>query len=55
MGMASALSLFAPLSSRDVAKELDLLDKMGENEKYEIVRSFAMQHIVPCTKGDSDC
>ena len=44
MSMASALSLFAPASSRDVANELDLLDMVDENEEYEIVRSFAMRH-----------
>ena len=49
--MANALSLFAPPSFRDVANELDLLDMVDENEKYEIVRSFAMQHIVPHIAG----
>ena len=51
MSMASALSLFAPPSSRDVANELDLLDMVDENEEYEIVRSFAMRHIVPYMRG----
>ena len=50
-GMAHALSLFAPPSFRDVANELDLLDMVDENEKYEIVRAFAMQHIVPHIAG----
>lgn len=53
MSMANALSLFAPPSYRDVANELDLLDFVDENEKYEIVRSFAMQHIVPYMRGPS--
>ena len=47
MSMASALSLFAPPSDRDVANELDLVDMVGESEQYEIVRSFAAKHIVP--------
>jgi hypothetical protein len=51
MGMAHALSLFAPPSFRDVANELDLLDMVDDNEKYEIVRAFAMQHIVPHIAG----
>jgi len=55
MSMASALSLFAPPSARDVANELDLLDMVDENEKFEIVRSFAMQHIVPYMEGDINC
>jgi len=51
MSMASALSLFAPPGSRDVANELDLLDMMDTNEQYETIRSFAMKHIVPYMKG----
>ena len=52
MNMARMLSLFAPPSQRDVANELDLLDMVDQNEQYEIVRSFAMKHIVPYMKGD---
>ena len=51
MSIASALSPFAPLSSWDAASELDLLDVVDENEGYEIVRSFAMQRIVPYMRG----
>ena len=51
MNMAHRLSLFAPPSFRDVANKLDLLDMVDENEKYEIVRAFAMQHIVPHIAG----
>ena len=51
MSMASALSLFAPPSSRDVANELDLLDMMDVNEQYDTVRKFAKQHIVPYMRG----
>jgi hypothetical protein len=53
MSMASALSLFAPPTDRDVANELDLLDMVDENEQYEIVRSFALKHIVPFMTGGS--
>lgn len=51
MSMASALSLFAPPTDRDVANELDLLDMVDESEQYEIVRSFAAKHIVPYMTG----
>jgi len=51
MSLASTLSLFAPPSSRDIANELDLLDMLDENEQFEIVRSFAMKHVVPYMKG----
>jgi len=47
MSMASALSLFAPPADRDVANELDLLDVLDPDEQHEIVKSFAMKHIVP--------
>jgi hypothetical protein len=51
MSMASALSLFAPPADRDVANELDLLDMVDVNEQYEIVRLFALKHIVPHMTG----
>ena len=51
MSMASMLSQFAPPSSRDVANELDLLDMVDEDEQYEIVRSFAMKHVLPYMRG----
>jgi hypothetical protein len=52
MSMASALSLFARPTDRDVANELDLLDMVDDvNEQYEIVRSFAEKHIVPYMRG----
>jgi hypothetical protein len=51
MSMARMLSLFAPPCERDVANELDLLDMVDESEQYEIVRSFALKHIVPYMKG----
>ena len=51
MSMASALSLFAPPADRDVANELDLLDMLDPDEQYEIVKSFAMKHIVPHMRG----
>ncbi len=51
MDMATALSLFAPSSNRDVANELELLDMVDKAEQYEIVRSFAMRHIVPYMTG----
>ena len=51
MSMANALSLFAPLADRDVANELDLLDMLDPEEQYEMVKSFAMKHIVPHMRG----
>ena len=51
MSMASALSLLAPPSYRDVGNELDLLDMVDKNEQYEIVRAFAAKHIVPHMTG----
>ena len=51
MSMASALSLFASATDRDVANELDLLDMVDANEQYKIVSSFALKHIVPYMKG----
>jgi hypothetical protein len=51
MNLASALSLFAHPTDRDVANELDLLDMVDESEQYEIVRSFALKHIVPFMTG----
>lgn len=51
MKMATILSLFAPPADRDVANELDLLDMVDESEQYEIVRSFAVEHIAPYMTG----
>jgi len=51
MSMANALSLFASPTDREVASELDLLDMVGPDEQYEIVKSFTMKHIVPYMRG----
>lgn len=44
---AELLRLLAPQYNNEVADQLDLLDMVDEDEQYEIVRSFAANHIVP--------
>ena len=48
---AEFLRLLAPQYNSEVADQLDLLDMVDEDEQYEIVRSFAANHIVPHMTG----
>ena len=52
MEAANVLRLLAPHYNSVVADELDLLDMVDEAEQYEIVRSFAANHIVPFMRGN---
>jgi len=52
MDKAYVLRRLAPRYNDDVADELDLLDMVDQSEQLEIIRSFAMKHIVPHMYGD---
>jgi len=52
MDKVDVLRRFAPRYNDDVADELDLLDMVDQSEQLEIIRSFAMKHIVPHMYGD---
>lgn len=51
MDKIKVLHHLAPRYNAGVADELDLLDMVDEAEQLEIIRSFAMKHIVPHMYG----
>lgn len=51
MDSVTVLRHFAPQYNDDIADELDLVDMVNEAEQHEIIRSFAMKHIVPHMTG----